>query len=103
MTEIRLIRGDAAGQRRERNEGGAPESLHPLIRSIAGGSIEEIDRIFLELQRIRDVLQGEGARLSGELARYASLNQSLQATMKVIGESLTPIASTRENARIREP
>ena len=106
MTEIRLIQRDAAGRRRERTEGEAsaapsPENLNPLIRSIAGASIEEIDLIFLELQRIRDVLQGEGARLSRGLARYASLNQSVLATMKVIGESLKPIATNE--MRVREP
>ena len=94
MSEIRLIRGDVAGPRRERNEAGASESLNPLIRSVAGASLEEIDLIFLELQRIRDVLHSEGERLSREVARYASLNQSLLATMKVIHESLKPIAST---------
>ena len=103
MTEIRLIRRDGAGRRQERIEGEAstapsPEDLNPLIRSIASASIEEIDLIFLELQRIRDVLQGEGARLSRDLARYASLNRSVLATMRVIGESLKPLASTDENA-----
>jgi hypothetical protein len=103
MTEIRLIRRDGAGRRRERIEGEASaapssEDLNPLIRSIASASIEEIDLIFLELQRIRDVLQGEGARLSRDLARYASLNRSVLATMRVIGESLKPLVSTDENA-----
>jgi hypothetical protein len=54
------------------------------------------------LQRIRDALQDEGARLSGELARYAGLNQSVLATLKVIGESLKPIARPKD-MRIREP
>ena len=103
MTEIRLIRRDAAGPRRERSDAEpstAPssENLNPLIRSVAGASIEEIDRVFLELKRIRDALQGDGVRLTRDLARYASLNQSVLATMKVIAESLKPIASTNENA-----
>jgi hypothetical protein len=103
MTEIRLIRGDAAGPRRERSQGEpaadpSSENLNPLIRSVAGASLEEIELIFLELQRIRDVLHGEGGRLSREVARYASLNQSVLATMKVIRESLKPMASTNGNA-----
>src|SRR5215471_10221007 len=103
MTEIRLIRRDAAGPRRDRSEGMAstalsPENLSPLIRSVAGASIEEIDRIILELQRFRDVMHDEGARLSRELARYASLNQSVLATMKVLGESLRSMASTDGDA-----
>jgi hypothetical protein len=100
MTEIRLIQRDAAAPRRGRSDAEAstapsPDNLNPLTRGVAHASIEEIDRIFLELQRIRDVLHAEGARLSGELARYATLNQSVQATMKVISESLKPIASAR--------
>ena len=103
MTEIRLIRRDAAGPRRERSEGEAPavsaaENLNPLIRSVAGASVEEIELLFLELQRIRDVLHGEGERLTREVARYVSFNQSVLATMKVIRESLKPMASTDGNA-----
>jgi hypothetical protein len=103
MTEIRLIRRDAAGPRRERRQGEpaadpSSENLNPLIRSVAGASIEEIDLIFLELQRIRDELHSEGGRLSREVARYAALNQSVLATMKVIRDSLRPIASTNEKA-----
>ena len=104
MTEIRLIRRDAARPRRERTEGEAPtaqssENINPLIRSVAGASIEEIELIFLELQRIRDALHGEGGRLSREVARFASLNQSVLATMKVIRESLKPIAATNGSAQ----
>jgi hypothetical protein len=68
-----------------------------LIRSVAGASIEEIDRIFLELQRIRDELHGE--RLGREFARFANLNQSILASMKIIRESLKPIASNDGNVR----
>lgn len=99
MTEIRLIRPDQAGPRRGRSgdsEASAvppPDQLSPLIRSVAGTSIEEIERIFLELKRIRDALHDEGARISRELARYANFNQSVLATMQVIRESLKPIAT----------
>jgi hypothetical protein len=104
MTEVRLIRGDAGPPRRARSDGEAPAApspgnLNPLVRSVARASIEEIDRIFVELQRIRDAVHGEGERLSRELTRYASLNQSVLATMQVIRESLKPIASADENAR----
>ena len=103
MTEIHLIRRDAAGPRRGRSEDEAsaappPENVNPLIRSVVGASIEEIDRVFIELQRIRDELHGEGARLSRECARFANFNQSILASMKVIRESLKPMASNDGNA-----
>jgi hypothetical protein len=65
-----------------------PEKLNELIQRVAGSSAEEIDQVILELQRVRDMLHGEGKRLSGEIARYASLNQHLMAGMKVIAENL---------------
>jgi hypothetical protein len=102
MTEIRLIRPDQAGLRRGRSESVAstapsPENLSPLIRSVAGASIEQIDLLFLELQRVRDVLHIEGARLGHEIVSYGSLNQSILATLKVIRESLTPIGADYGN------
>ena len=104
MTDIRLIPRDPAGPRQGRSKAEpstapSPESLNPLLRSVAGASIEEIDRIFLELQRIRDELHGEGARLGREFARFASLNQSILASMKIIRESLKPIGSDDGNGR----
>jgi len=106
MTEIHSIRRDAPGRRRERSEGEAPavsspENLNPLIRIVAGASVEEIELIFLELKRIRDELHGEGERLSREVARYVSLNQSVLATMKIIREGLEPLASTDGNVHPR--
>jgi hypothetical protein len=103
MTEIRFIRRDAALPRRERSEGEAAtdpsaENLNPLVRSVAGATMEEIELIILELQRIRDMLNSESGRLSREIARYAGFNQSLLATMKVVRESLKPIASTNGKA-----
>ena len=64
------------------------ENLNELIRRVAGASMEEIDRVILELQRVRDMLHGEGERLSREIARYASLSQHLMTAMKVIAENL---------------
>jgi len=105
MTEIRVIQRDAAAPLRGRSVLEAstapspknlnPQILSPLTQSVAHAAIEEIDRVFIDLQRIRDVLHAEGARLSGELARYANLNQSVQETMKVISDSLKPLASAR--------
>ncbi|MGB8575029.1 MAG: hypothetical protein WCD56_00510 [Pseudolabrys sp.] len=66
----------------------APEKLNELIRRVAGASAEEIDQVVLELQRVRDMLDGEGERLSREIARYASLRQQLMTGMKVIAENL---------------
>jgi hypothetical protein len=87
------IRGFVRRDHQQRSEADAandpaPEKLNGLIRRVAGSSAEEIDQVILELQRVRDMLHSEGERLSGEIARYASLNQHLMAGMKVIAENL---------------
>ena len=72
-----LIRRDIPPSRHRDSEAVAdPTSGHPneLLQQVANASIEEIDRIILELQGVRDMLRGEGERLSNEIARYATLN-----------------------------
>jgi hypothetical protein len=92
--EIReFVRRDVSFLHQQRSEADpandpAAEHLNGLIRRVAGASTEEIDQVILELQRVRDMLHSEGERLSGEIARYASLNQHLMAGMKVIAENL---------------
>jgi hypothetical protein len=93
--EIReFVRRDVAFLRRQRNEGdtatdpAAAENLNALIRRVAGASMEEIDRVILELQGVRDMLRSEGERVSRELAGYASLSHASMTAMKVIADSL---------------
>lgn len=93
--EIReFVRRDVAFLRRQRNDAEpAPEpaadNLNALIRRVSGASMEEIDRVILELQDVRDMLRNEGERVSREIAGYASLSHAAMTAMKVIGDSLT--------------
>src|SRR5450631_1437079 len=107
--EIReFVRRDVATLRRQRNETDAPpdpasENLNALIRRIAGASMEEIDRVIIELQGVRDMLRSEGERVSRELAGYASLSHASMTAMKVIGDSLkqwkdAPLTHSRRKA-----
>lgn len=92
--EIRdFVRRDVAFLRKQRPDmeaanDPAAENLHALIRRVAGSSMEEIDRVILELQGVRDMLRAEGERVSREIAGYASLNHASLTAMKVIGDSL---------------
>jgi hypothetical protein len=92
--EIReFVRRDVALLRRQHSEtdtasDAASENLTSLIRRVSGASMEEIDRVILELQGVRDMLRGEGERVSREIAGYASLNHAAMTAMKVIGDSL---------------
>ncbi len=91
--EIReFVRKDVALLRRPRPEtpidNAAADSVNSAIRRVAGTSMEEIDRVILELQQVRDMLRHEGERVQREIAGYASLNHSAMTAMKVIADSL---------------
>jgi hypothetical protein len=93
--EIReFVRRDVAFLRRQRPDVEQPASepvannLNVLIRRVSGASMEEIDRVILELQGVRDMLRNEGERVSREIAGYASLSHTAMTAMKVIGDSL---------------
>jgi hypothetical protein len=92
--EIReFVRRDAAQPRRQQAEteqaDAIPENLNALIRRVSGASMEEIDRVIVELQAVRDMLRKEGERINREIAGYASLSHAAMTAMKVIGDSLT--------------
>ena len=80
-------------RRRERNTGNAAaeplaENLNLQLQRVAGTSMEEIDQVIRELQRVRNMLHGESERLGREIARYASLHRHLMTGMKIIAENL---------------
>jgi hypothetical protein len=93
--EIReFVRRDVALVRRQRIDAEpAPdpvaENLHALVKRVSGASMEEIDRLVLDLQSVRNMLRIEGERVSREIAGYASLTHASMTAMKVIAESLT--------------
>ena len=95
--EIReFIRRDVAVVRRgQQHQEVAPPATDPaadhvnaLVRRVSGGSMEEIDRVILELQSIRDMLRSEGERVTREVSGFASLNHAAITSMRVIADSL---------------
>ena len=101
--EIReFVRRDVAFVRRQREAEPAADpvadNLNALIRRVSGASMEEIDRVILELQSVRDMLRGEGERVSREIAGYASLSHAAMTAMKVIGDSLKQWKSAPDRA-----
>ena len=88
-----LIRRDAAFPSRQRSEGDAAanapaENINTLIQRVAAASTDEIDRLILELQGVRDMLRSEGERVSQAISGYASLSHASMTSMKVIGDNL---------------
>jgi hypothetical protein len=74
------------------------EKLNELTRRVTGASAEEIDQVILELQRVRDMLHGEGERLSGEIAHYAGFKPAFNGR----DEGYRRKPNTMER-RLREP
>ena len=107
--EVReFIRRDVSLLRRTRQEvepAGEPaaDNLSSLIRRVSAASMEEIDRVILELQGVREMLRSEGDRVSREIAGFASLSHAAVTSMRVIADSLTqwkdaPINNGRRSA-----
>jgi hypothetical protein len=92
--EIReFVRRDISILRRQRNEAEPvadpiADDVNGLIRRVSGASMEEIDRVILELQGVREMLRNEGERVSREVAGYASLSHASMTAMRVIADSL---------------
>ncbi len=93
--EIReFVRRDVSLLRRQRNDAqpateAVADNLNALIRRVSGASMDEIDRVILELQGVRDMLRNEGERVSREIAGYSSLSHAAMTAMTVIADSLT--------------
>jgi len=93
--EIReFIRRDVAPLRRSRTEPAtagdpAADQVNTLIGRVASASMEEIDRVILEMQGIREMLRQEGERVTREISGYASLSHAAMTSMRVIADSLT--------------
>jgi hypothetical protein len=63
-------------------------NLDALIRRVATTSMDEIDNVIQELEKMREMLRNEGERVSREIASYASLSQLSVSSMKAISDSL---------------
>ena len=74
------------------------EQVNALVARIAGASMEEVDRVILELQGVRDMLRAEGERVTRDIAGYASLSHAAMTSMRVIADSL---AQWKNGAKLR--
>jgi hypothetical protein len=72
------------GQSNETADG----NLDVLIRRVAATSMDEIDNVIHELEKMREILRNEGERVSREIASYAVLSQLSVSSMKAISDGL---------------
>src|SRR6516162_6109374 len=90
--EIReFVRRDIGTLRRtpETESEAVANNIGTLLQRVAGSSVQEIDRLIIELQTLRELLQSEGVRVQREIAEYAHLSQSAMQSTKIIAESLS--------------
>jgi hypothetical protein len=74
-------------ERPQLNEG-SNAHLNALVRRLAGSSMDEIDNVIRELERMRELLRNQGERISRDIADYAGLSQASMAAVKIISDSL---------------
>ena len=70
-------------------------NLASLLQQAAGSSVREVDNLVAELEKLREKLQRDGARVQQDLLEYATFTQSTLNSTKVISESLRSRFPTR--------
>jgi hypothetical protein len=90
--EIReFVRRDVATFRRhpESDSEVVANNIGTLLQRVAGTSVKEIDKLIVELQTLRDMLQTESSRVQREIVEFATLSQAAMQSTKIIAESIT--------------
>jgi hypothetical protein len=100
--EIRdFVRRDVASRRPENDSQIVANNIGTLLRRVSGTSIQEIDRLISELQRVRDLLQNEGDRVQRTIAQFATMSQAAAQSTRIISESLTTWTNVPHAPRMR--
>jgi hypothetical protein len=64
------------------------ETIEALVQKVGAPSIAEIEKLIGDLQAARSYLESESERIQQEMTRYAHLNHTASASVKIITESL---------------
>ena len=64
------------------------ETIEALVQKVRRPSVAEIDKLIGDLQGARSYLESESERIQQEMTRYAHLNDTALASVKIITESL---------------
>jgi hypothetical protein len=85
---IRELARDDFARRRPPAGNDLAGDVGSLTQRLAKTSLREIDDLIVELQRRREELLSESARVQREIVEYAKLSQSTMQSTKIITESL---------------
>ena len=74
-----------------------------LMQRVSDTSVHEIDDLIAVLQRRREALLSESARMQREIIEYAKLNQATLQSTKIITESLASFRRVSDAPSLSEP
>jgi hypothetical protein len=97
LRKIAPLEVTLTGKFRSETDDDASE-VSTVIARMANITVVEIDQLLTELQRLRDYLQTEGERIQRDATRYAEVNQTALASVRIINDSM---ASWKSNTRAR--
>lgn len=74
-------------------------NLNSIVQRVAGSSVEEIDNLISQLERLREHLQNEGQRVQREVMAYAQMSHAAMRSTQIIAESMAHFKQSTDRAR----
>jgi hypothetical protein len=69
----------------------AVDDFSGLVRQISGRSVRDINHLVDGLQRLREKLHDDGARLANEISNYAQFSDLVVQLTKIASDSMTHV------------
>jgi hypothetical protein len=96
-----IVRRDFAPRRRSVDDDLAGR-VGSVMQQLAESCLQEIDDLIVVLERQREKLLSESARVQREVIKYAKLSQSTVQSTKIITESLSHVNKVPDAPRLAE-
>jgi hypothetical protein len=96
-----FVRKDFASLRRPPESGGEvfANNLNSIVQRVAGSSVQEIDNLIDQLERLREHLHNEGQRVQREVMAYAQMSHAAMRSTQIIAESMAHFKQSTDRAR----
>jgi hypothetical protein len=86
-----FVRSDASFLRARRRAGGTEvpiEEMRSMLHRISAAPMNEIARVILELETMRDLVRHEGERIEREIKDYVSMSETAMASTRSLAGDL---------------
>jgi hypothetical protein len=96
-----FVRKDVASLRRPPESGSEVfvNNLNSIVQRVAGSSVQEIDNLIDQLERLREHLHNEGQRVQREVMAYAQMSHAAMRSTQIIAESMAHFKQSTDRAR----